>query len=131
MYHYIRQTSSLSASKNPTRYRQKLDTMKLLVDAVRNMGMYEEFKDEIDFIYFKKGYMIAIFNYLANCDDEDISIIRSVSREMKEFIPDYRSCPYLKSSIVFNFLDLLVRFCPRLAVLVIRVYVANNRENLL
>lgn len=131
LYHYLRRSDSLSMAKDPTRYLQKLDTLSQLISSVHTDGLYERDREEIDFIYFKKGYLVSVFNYIANCDTPEVSVIRSIRQELVSLVPEYRSSRYMKSVNLFSIMDFLLRKCPTMAVFLIRIYLRGHRDIML
>ena len=89
---------------------------------IREDGLYEADKDEIDFIYFKKGYMMSVFDYISTNKPARKSVLREIRAELVRLIPEYRQNPYLRKSFLFNTLDLMVHALPSVAILLIRVY---------
>lgn len=131
LYHYIRRSDSLSTSKDPTRYRQKLDTLGQLISSARARGLYDTDRAEIDFIYFKKGYLSSVFNYIANCDTPELSVLESIRLELETLLPGYRSNRYLRSVNLFSTLDFLLRRFPKAAILLIRFYLRGHKDIML
>lgn len=122
LYKYIRKENSLSGSANGNRYLHKLASLGSLMTKIREDGLYEADKDEIDFIYFKKGYMMSVFDYISTNKPARKSVLREIRAELVRLIPEYRQNPYLRKSFLFNTLDLMVHALPSVAILIIRVY---------
>ena len=122
LYKYIRKENSLSGSANGNRYLHKLASLGSLMAKIREDGLYEADKDEIDFIYFKKGYMMSVFDYISTNKPARKSVLREIRAELVRLIPEYRQNPYLRKSFLFNTLDVMVHALPSVAILIIRVY---------
>ncbi|MCQ2110209.1 MAG: glycosyltransferase [Bacteroidaceae bacterium] len=122
MYRYLRQSGSLTMKTDATRYRQKLDSMNALMKGIRERGWYSLDKDELDFIYYKKGFLVSVFNYIANTGTPRTDVIKGIYQELKTVLPDYRNCPYVKGSLKFRMLGLLIGSAPAVSIWVIRLY---------
>lgn len=122
LYHYWKWSPSLTMKKDEKRYIQKMDSMDNLLDVCRKKLWYDEFKDEIDYIYFKKGYMVSIFNYVTNAKKPSNNTLSLIQDHLRQMIPDYKKCPYIKNNIKFLILDKLISFSPRISILIIRIY---------
>lgn len=55
LYRYLVHEESLSEVRNPKRYADKIKSFDLLMEFARDRGLYEANKDELDYIYLKKG----------------------------------------------------------------------------
>lgn len=128
LYNYYRNCESLTMSIDPERYKSKVSMLNFLVNTSRENGWYEDYKDEVDFIYFKKGYVISLFTYVANVDRIKVSVFRDVTRQMKELIPDYLKCSYIWKNPVWIGIVFMINFFPRLLSVAIRAYLSMHKE---
>lgn len=130
LYQYWKWSPSLTMKKDEKRYIQKIDSMDNLLDVCRKNGWYDEYKDELDYIYFKKGYLVSIFNYVTNAVKPSDKTIASIQDHLQQMIPDYKRCPYIKKNIKFHMLDKLISFSPKISILVIRIYLFFHKTML-
>jgi len=128
LYKYVRNDTSLSHSKNPDRYTQKLSSMETLMRVVKDQGWYTNDKEEIDFIYFKKGYMMSVFDYIQSTPHANRSVIREIRSELLRQVPDYRKNRYFREKISFRILDVIVSATPIIAVPAIRFHLLFIRS---
>lgn len=122
MYRYLRQSGSLTMKTDASRYRQKLDSMNALMKGIRERGWYLADKNELDFIYYKKGFLVSVFNYIANCDNPSRQIVKGIYQELLQTVPDYKNCPYVKGSLKFRILGSLIGGSPVIAISIIRLF---------
>lgn len=122
LYHYMRMAESLSTARDSSRYLQRLDSLGSLIDSARARGWYEKDGEELDFIYFKKGFLMAVFDYIADNRPARPEVISGIVEVLDSKIPDYRQNTYIRSSVTFSILDSIIRKAPRLAVPLIRAY---------
>lgn len=131
MYRYMRKADSLSKRVDPLRYKSKLASLGMLMDVVRKNGWYEEDKELIDFIYFKKGYLMAVFDYVANAEHPDNATLRSIQGELNRQVPGYKKNGYLRHNLTFRLLDFVITSCPRLAVVVVKLYMKCMKDTVI
>lgn len=122
LYHYWKWTPSLTMKKDEKRYIQKMDSMDNLLEVCRKNRWYDDYNDEIDYIYFKKGYMVSIFNYITNTKKPSNNTLSLIQDHMRQMIPDYKKCPYIKNNIKFFMLDKLISLSPIISILIIKLY---------
>lgn len=129
LYKYIRKKDSLSGGSDSRRYLQKLSSMGETMRILKEQGWYEKDREEIDFIYFKKGYMMAVFDYIATNSPVRKEILKEIRSELLGHIPDYRNNIYLRKSFLFKTLDAMVTLLPALAIPIVRLYMKKlNRS---
>jgi Glycosyltransferases involved in cell wall biogenesis len=126
LYCIVRNENSLTMMLNPTRYQQRLDSMRTLMDIVRTRGWYWRDQKEIDYIYFKKGYMMSVFDYIANNKPVSRAVLGQIRKELMEIVPDYHDNHYLREHFAFRTLDTLLTKAPLLAVWIIKTYVKTG-----
>lgn len=128
LYHYILRPGSVTTTKDSTKYEKRLATFSSLMSYLKAKGVYEEYKDEVDFIYFKKGYLSSVFNYVSNSTEPKKSVLNKIRVELECQIPNYKSNPYLKKKASLRILDLMLRFYPGLAMKLIPIYVRKTNQ---
>ena len=128
LYHYILRPGSVTTTKDSNKYQKRLATFNSLMQYLKDAGVYEKFKDEIDFIYFKKGYLSSVFNYLSNSLEPQKETVLQIRSEMISQIPDYAANPYLKGSLKLRLLDFLIKNCTSLAMKIIPPYVRRTNQ---
>ncbi|MCL2417335.1 MAG: glycosyltransferase [Bacteroidales bacterium] len=89
MYHYTYDSNSLSRFQNEKRYLDKLSAFRRLFDFTKTHGLYEEYRQELEFVYFKKAYLSALINYLQNAKRPKVKVLREIYQEFTEVCLDY------------------------------------------
>ena len=123
LYIYLIREGSVTTSCNTSRYNDKLAAFDSLLSYARGNGYYTRFQDEIDFIYMKKGYLVSVFNYIAN-GGKDLGVISHIRKHFEASVPQYETCRYLKGK--FWALATMLKYTPHIAVKVIARYVRNS-----
>ncbi|MCL2414391.1 MAG: glycosyltransferase [Bacteroidales bacterium] len=98
MYHYTYDANSLSHSKNEKRYLDKLSAFRKLLDYAKTHNLYEKYRQELEYIYFKKAYLTATINYVKNVKHPKIKVLREIYHEFLETCPDYTKSKLISST---------------------------------
>lgn len=126
LYHYMIRNASLSLKPDPLRYQQKLSSFNEMMDYARKHGLYESSKQELDFIYIKKAFLMAVFTYVKNASPRDSKVLSVIHNDLLAQIPDYRSNRYLRKNLKLRMLVGMIRKHPKLAGVVISRYVSKS-----
>lgn len=119
-YHYLIRPGSVCTTKDSNKYQKRVNVFNKLLQYSKDHNVYEQYKDELDFMYIKKGYLSSVINYVTNSLQPLPSTITSIRKQCLEQVPDYRDCRYFKGAI--KMLDTLVKCCPKCAIPVLRWY---------
>ncbi len=92
-YHYVINHNSLTQSPNATRYKDKLVNLNLVVSEREN---HKTYKNEIEYIYIKKGVILSVINYVRDNKKVDVSVIKEICTRLKTEIPAYKKNEYYK-----------------------------------
>ena len=125
-YHYIIRPGSVCTTKDSVKYQKSLETFRSLMAFLKEKGAYDKFKNEIDFIYIKKGYFSSVFNYVYNSLEPKKETLAEIRQELKKQVPDYDANTYFRKKKSLVAFDALLRRCPGLALRIIRIYVKRN-----
>lgn len=126
-YHYLIRPGSVCSTKDSTKYQKRLATFTSLMSFLKEKGCYAGYKNEIDFIYIKKGYLSSVFNYVVNSTTPRKEVLNEIYSELLKEIPDYKKNPFYKSKKTLQILICCIRHCPNLAVKIIKNY-ATKKE---
>ncbi len=127
-YHYLIRPGSVCTTKDSTKYQKRLDTFRSLMAFLKEKGVYEGYKNEIDFIYFKKGYLTSVFNYVYNSLEPKKETIHEIRSEMLRQVPDYAKNPYFKGKCSLRALDCLLHHHTGLALKLIPIYIKRTNQ---
>ena len=126
LYKYLVHEESLSESRNPKRYIDKVRSFDLLMQFAREKLLYEANKAELDYIYLKKGYLLGLLTYIYNEDHPRQLIVRKMYNHLLGHVPYYKQNPYYRADHKLRLLHTLVRQCPRLAFKVLPYYIRKS-----
>lgn len=77
-YHYRIQQDSVSKLPDSEKYCKKQSMYDNFISLMRNKGLYDNFKSELDYLYIKKGLLIPLIIYTINARKFDSCIIHSM-----------------------------------------------------
>ncbi|MBR4826900.1 MAG: glycosyltransferase family 2 protein [Bacteroidales bacterium] len=120
MYHYIQRHGSLTAKPDPSRYAERLRSFDELLSYTRSHGLYEEYKQEVDFLYIKKAFLLACKTYVENESRPDAGVLRQLAAGLEEKFPGHKANSYVSGNIKVRAALCLVERFPRLAVLLLK-----------
>lgn len=98
-YHYLIRPGSICTTKDNTKYKKRLLVFEKLLSYAKESGTYTKFKDEVDFIYIKKGYISSLFNYAINNTNIETDKVEEIKGELNRLIPDYKKNRFVQQSI--------------------------------
>lgn len=130
LYQYLVHEESLSEIRNPKRYLDKLKSFDLLMQFANEKGLYEPNKEELDYIYLKKGYLLSVLTYIYNEEYPLISELHRLYNHMLEVVPDYAHNPHYRVDRKLRMLQFLIRRLPRLASKVLPWYIRYTKQKL-
>lgn len=127
LYRYLVHEESLSEVRNPHRYLDKVKSFDLLMQFAREKGLYEANKDELDYIYIKKGYLLSILTHIYNEDEPDQLIVRKLYYDhLLRYVPYYKGNPYYHSDYKLRLLHALITHCIRISFKVLPWYIRKS-----
>lgn len=108
LYNYFIHTDSTTTEKNENKYKDKLAVCRIIIDEYRQRGFYDRYKDEINYLYFRKGYIHTALNYILNVETISRDVIRDLKKNMLAVDKNYRRNPYYNSRKAFVVIDRLL-----------------------
>ena len=127
-YHYMIRPGSVTTTKDSVKYQKRLATFRSLMEYLKAHGVYEPYKNEVDFIYLKKGYFSSVFNYVSNSTEPKKQTLEEIRGELLCQVPDYRRNPYYRKKCSLRALDFLLRRCKGVALKLIPIYVRKTNQ---
>ena len=125
-YHYLIRPGSVTTTKDSVKYKKRLAVFSKLMAYAKEQGVYEELKQELDFLYIKKGYISSLVNYVTNALEPRKEVFAEIYQALLDEVPDYNCNTYLKRSKAVQILLGLCRRCPSLATPLLRFYAKRN-----
>ena len=126
LYRYLVHEESLSEVRNPKRYLDKVKSFDLLMQFAKEKGLYETNKDELDYIYLKKGYLLGILTYRYNEEHPQVLTVCKLHGHLLDYVPSYKENPYYRADYKLRLLQLFVRQGSRLAFKVLPCYIRKS-----
>jgi glycosyltransferase involved in cell wall biosynthesis len=119
LYHYRQIKNSLSQRKDDKRYIEKLSVFNRLLQFAKTKGLYDDFYNELNFIYLKKAFIMATLNYLNNAAKPQVKTLKEIYQLLITNVPDYKRNKYYKNSFKIRSIVIFLKKMPRLAVVVL------------
>lgn len=131
LYKYLVHEESLSESRNPKRYADKVKSFNLLMQFARERGLYEANKEELDYIYLKKGYLLGLLTYIYNEDEPQLLTVRKLYYDhLLHHVLHYRKNPYYRTDLKLRLLHAFVTHCTQLSFKVLPWYIRKTKMKL-
>jgi len=123
LYYYFKNPESTTTTKNSLHHFDRLETSIILVQGFKKDGLYEEFKDEVDFRFSELYYINTIKICLANYDIPQIDKLYEIRNYMKVNFNNYRKNKYFnRINKKDRFLSKINDFDPSLIVKSFNIY---------
>ena len=125
-YHYLIRPGSVTTTKDSVKYKKRLAVFSKLMAYAKEQGVYDELKQELDFLYVKKGYISSLVNYVVNALEPRKEVYAEIYQALLAEVPDYKKNAYLKNNIAVRILISLCVHCPSFATPLLRFYAKRN-----
>lgn len=120
LYRYILRSPSLSSQKDPNRYIQRIQSFDSMFTYAQTHGYYTIYREELDYLYLKKAYLMACKTYVDNEDKPSVRVLKDLSKDLEKRLPNYQENLYLKKSPKVKLAIWLIRHQPRLACMLLK-----------
>lgn len=130
LYQYLVHEDSLSEVRNPRRYTDKVKSFDLLMQFAKEKGLYDANKDELCYIYLKKGYLLGLLTYMYNEERPQQLILCKLYEHLLSYVPDYKANLFYRADYKLRLLHTLIRQCPQLAIKVLPWYIRKTKMKL-
>lgn len=97
LYRYRYDNLSITRTPNNYHFFDRIDTAVIMLNHMKRLGLYDRFKDLIDFIFINTYLTHTVFGAIYRFDKVQTDKIKLVSDGIKEYIPDYKQNIYYKS----------------------------------
>ena len=108
LYNYYIHSASTIHNTDEKKYKDKVAVALLLVEELKKHNCYDPFKDEFDYLYFRKGYIHATINYMINTRTIKKDTILDIRAKLLSVTPHYRSNPYYRQKASFVYIDKMI-----------------------
>ena len=125
-YHYLIRPGSVTTTKDSVKYKKRLTVFSKLMAYAKAQGVYEGLKQELDFLYIKKGYISSLVNYVTNALEPRRDVFAEIYQALLTEVPDYKTNVYLQKSKVVQMIICLCISFPKLATPLLRFYAKRN-----
>lgn len=126
-YFYLIRPGSVCTTQNSMKYKKRLIVFNKLMQFSKDRNIYDRFKSEIDFMYFKKGYLSSVFNYVTNSTKPKINTLDEIYDILLQHVPEYKSNAFYQKKFILRCLMFMILHCPRIATIAIKAY-AKRKE---
>lgn len=125
-YHYLIRPGSVCTTKDSVKYKKRLIVFSKLMAYAKEQCVYNLLKQELDFLYIKKGYISSLVNYVVNALEPRKEVFAEIYQALLTEVPDYKKNIYLHKSKVVQMMIRLCVSCPLLAIPLLRFYAKRN-----
>lgn len=94
LYFYYQHGDSTVHSFSERRCEDRMEAGRVMIAEAKRLGFYDEFKPEIEYKFTQLYYVNTLFTYMPCVHPTRLSFVKKMSREMKEYFPDFQSNPY-------------------------------------
>ncbi len=92
--------------------------------------LYETSKEELDYIYLKKGYLLGLLTYIYNEEQPKRSTINKMYAHMLDYVPCYKENPHYRVDYKLRLLHAFIKRCARAAFIVLPYYIRKTKMKL-
>jgi glycosyltransferase involved in cell wall biosynthesis len=115
LYVYYRNPSSTTTTNNSSHHFDRLETSRILLEEFKRRGLYETFKDEVEFRFAELFYINTMMICLHSFDPPELGRLIEIRDYMRTNLPGYRKNRYFSRISRRNrMLSLLNDWSPRL-----------------
>lgn len=129
LYNYFIRQGSTTTAVNDEKYMDKMQVCELIVQEYKKRGAYEAYRNEINYLFFRKGYIHTSLNYLINAKDPATAVIKNIRQSLLQIDEHYRQNPYYKSRASFRFIDRMLSGASVPALRMLRLFLKTIRYN--
>lgn len=101
-YYYIANIDSATKTHNSYHHFDRLKTSISMLQRFRDLGLYDEYKEEIDYRFIYLYYLNTISICLSKFDKPEIQYLKIIKGYVKKHLPNYRKNKYFKECTSFK-----------------------------
>lgn len=95
LYYYVKRPESTTTLKNSMHHFDRLDTTLYLIKDLKQRDLYELYKEEIDYQYIKRAYLVTIMTCLKKYDRVNFGYLYIARKNIKENLNKYKNNKYM------------------------------------
>ncbi|MDR1372148.1 MAG: glycosyltransferase [Dysgonamonadaceae bacterium] len=108
LYNYFIRSGSIMTKRDETKYKYKILNAQFIVDEYKKRGLYEKYRDEVNYLYFRKGYIHTALNYILNAASPKHQTIEEIRAKLLSIDRNYRKNPYFAKKMSFRLIDYIL-----------------------
>ncbi|MDR2626817.1 MAG: glycosyltransferase [Dysgonamonadaceae bacterium] len=110
LYNYFVHSNSTVTAVNDTKYRDKLKVCEMIAEEYKQRNFYERYHNEIAYLFFRKGYIHTVLNYIINARSPKKEVIVELKNALLLIDNNYRETPYYKQRWSFRVIDRILDY---------------------
>lgn len=121
LYHYQVRPGSTTTTKDSTKYLQRIAVFNKLIQYAKSHQVFDEFKEEIDFIYIKKCGLASMIDYVKDSSNPQSSTFQDICKTVSSQVADYKLNKYFRKSLSVRLLLWMSQHIPSVFIKVVRL----------
>lgn len=97
LYLYRFDNASVTRSTNNYRFFDRLSSAVSLMNNLKRLGLYDRFKDDIDYVFISQYFIHSVFGCIYRFDRVPLMRHHYICKTIGRYLPDYRSNPLYKA----------------------------------
>ena len=93
-YYYYQHQESTVHSFSEKMCQDRMEAGRIMLGEARRLGFFNEFRQEIEFIFTQLFYVNTLFTYMPCVKPARMSFVKELTREMKETFPEFENNSY-------------------------------------
>lgn len=94
LYYYFTVPESTTHHITWAKCQDRMTAGVLFLEAMKEKGFYEKYKDEIDYRFTELYYQVTLFSYMYSGKNRKLKHVKELSEGIKKYVPDFMSNPY-------------------------------------
>lgn len=93
-YYYYQHQESTVHSFSEKMCQDRMEAGRIMLGEARRLGFFNEFRQEIEFIFTQLFYVNTLFTYMPCVKSARMSFVKELTKEMKETFPEFENNSY-------------------------------------
>ncbi len=126
LYHYLIRPGSITTTLQSDKYKKRLSVFRKLMQYAKEHSVYGTYKEELDYMYLKKGYLSSLANYIRNSAKPKAKTYNEIYGELLSIVPEYKANKYYRKNKTMRILVWMINNTPHIATIALRWYIKKN-----